>query len=173
MYVGWTCAELFHQNSSEVSIVTNLQGIRKSYKAVWDLIAVELTQLFSEYGFSPKDKKGKGKFEIGNSDGQVYVYTDKEAGIHDALYLLMINPTASGKLSIKLTFQNQSKHREIAERIKISLAAPSLGKPETTKEGRFTVEYLFLTAIPPVNPVDTGKLLLETTSLWLKTITSQ
>ena len=148
----------------------NKDKIRQYYETAWKQVYEELRTQLLTFGFAPKSPDGK--FEIGNKHGQVYAYTIEMTKINNTLFSLMINPTQTGKSSIKLTFQDSNKYMAVAEQIKSTLSAKILGKSLTTKDGRFVVEYFFYTDPLPTDPCEAGSILLETANQWLKTITS-
>jgi hypothetical protein len=145
------------------------EKIRKYYQAAWTKVSDELAGQLLAYGFAPKGVDGK--YEIGNAHGQVYAYTAETSKLHDALLFILINPTGTGKLSIKLTFNNKGNFLELAESIKSGVAAKPLGTPCKNEEGRFVAEYLFYTEPRPTDPIDASGVLLETAIVWLKAIT--
>jgi hypothetical protein len=148
----------------------NRDKIRQYFEIAWKQVSEELSIKLVEFGFAPKNCNGK--FEIGNKHGQVYAYTAENSQIHDSLFLLMINPTHTGKLSIKLTFQDIKKCTNVTEKIRTFISAKSFGKLESTKEGRFAVEYFFYTEPLSADPNEASAILYETAITWLKAITS-
>jgi hypothetical protein len=148
------------------------ESIWKYYHEVWSQpqVSQEMTTLLAVHGFSPKSSTGT--FEIGNKHGEVYAYPSEKSELHEWLNIMMINPTGSGKLSIKLTLHDAGKRNILTERItKAACSARQLGKPEVKKDGKCIVEYLFLEEAPPENHEDAGRLLLDTTKSWLNILT--
>ena len=73
---------------------------QKYYHTAWTGISEELKSLLPENGFTLKGA------DIGNVHGEVYAYSDETTNETSSLYLMMIAPTQSGKLKIKLTFDD-------------------------------------------------------------------
>jgi hypothetical protein len=149
---------------------SNKEKIRKYYETAWKQVYDELACQLLAFGFAPKSPDGK--FEIGNVHGQVYACPAETSKIQGTLLFLLINPTNTGKLSIKLTFQDKSKFLNLVGRINSGISPKPLGKPEITKDGRFAAEYFFYSEPRPADPTEASGILLETAITWLEAITS-
>lgn len=114
----------------------SLTEIKKDYRTAWLRIKEEVKSLLLENRFTLKDS------DIGNIGGEAYAYAVEMNDIDHPLYLIRIAPTATGKLKIKLTFNDKRERGVVADRIKAAISATPLAKPEVTGEGRFWIEYL-------------------------------
>lgn len=141
-----------------------LKKHQKYYHAAWAEIAEELKKLLPENGFTLKGAA------IGNVHGEVYAYADEATNDASSLYLMMIAPTQTGKLKIKLTFDDGRQQSAFADKLKATQSATKLGSPEKNQDGRYEVTYYFIDVTPPAKPEDASAILLERTTTWLKWI---
>lgn len=148
--------------------LNNLVKRRKYYLTVWGTIVDKFELLLLEHGFSPKAEEGKGKFEIGNVHGEVYAYPSDS---DNSLSYMLIYPTNTGKLSIKLAFNDRRTRDDFHSKIKVDKLAKVSSGPKKEAD-RHTIEYLFLEKQPPANMDEAGKLLLEKAKFWLPIVLS-
>jgi len=149
-----------------MTVQSKLKMWKSFYHAAWGQIADDLRSLLVKNGFTLKG------IDIGNVGGEVYAYTDESIKAKKSLYLIRIAPTPTGKLTIKLTYDDKFRQKSEAGRIEAALSIRPFVKSEPAEGGRFGMTYFFLSEEPPADAKVAGQRLLDAAQLWLEVITA-
>jgi len=138
------------------------------YQSAWLSIFDEMSTYLCQNGFTPKG--AEGKFEIGNSHGEVYLYPAVDSTLADKLSMVEIYPTPTGNLLIKLTCFDRKQLVLLDRHIQKTLTPMTSGKTQQNASGHFAREYYFYRDGQLAEPADMGPKLFEATRGWIETL---
>ncbi len=141
-----------------------LKTHQEYYHTVWSGILDELKSLLPENGFTLKGA------DIGNVHGEVHADADEATQSICSLHRIMIAPTQTGKLSIKLDFVDRRQLVSFADKLKAAKSATKISDSKKNEYDRYEITYYFLDSNPPKDPVDAEGMLLERTTAWLNVL---
>lgn len=135
------------------------------YQSAWLSVCDDVSTSLRQNGFAPKG--ADGKFEIGNSHGEVYFYPASGSALADRLSMVAIYPTPTGNLLIKFTCFDRKQLVLLDRHIQQKLTTMTSGKTQQNASGHFAREYYFYRNAQPADPVDMGSKLLEAVRVWI------
>lgn len=115
-----------------------LEKHRGYYHSVFVGIKEDISALLKHKGFTLKNA------DIGNVHGEVYADAGPSLSESISLHQIRIAPTQTGKLEMKLTFNELSKANISKGFIVDSQLFAQVGKPEKTRNGRYGIICRFV-----------------------------